>query len=78
MALVCQGVVSQLRNGGSATKFGILRRGGFRNCEMRWGGLRNGTRVPNGCFATAKIFAEGGMGLQNDFAAYGRFRKGPF
>ena len=26
------------------------------------GGLRNGTRVPRGCFATAKFFIEGGYG----------------
>ena len=29
--------------------------------------LRNGTRVPRGGFATAKIFAEGGMGLRKSF-----------
>ena len=81
-----QGVVSQLRNhlrnGSVATKMGVFRRGGFRkafrSCEMR-GGLRNGTRVPKGCFAAAKIFAEvggGGMGMRNHFAAKARFRSG--
>ena len=29
--------------------------------------LRNGTRVPRGGFVTAKIFAEGGMGLRKSF-----------
>ena len=62
MALVCQRVVSQLWNtlwnGALAAKIGVLKLWGFRNpfrsCE--WGGgLRNGTRVPRGCFATAKI-----------------------
>ena len=40
------------------------------------GGLRNGTRVPRGGFAAAKIFAEGVMRLQNHFAAKGLFRSG--
>ena len=40
------------------------------------GGLRNGTRVPMGCFAAAKIFVERGMRLRNHFAANGRFRSG--
>nr|CAN60793.1 hypothetical protein VITISV_015830 [Vitis vinifera] len=31
---------------------------------MRWG-LRNGTCVPKGGFAAAKIFTKGGMGLRN-------------
>ena len=30
-------------------------------------GLRNGTCVPETGFAVAKIFAEGGLGLQNGF-----------
>ena len=46
MALVCQGVVSQLRNhlrnGGVAVKMGVFRCGGFcrafRSCEMKGGG----------------------------------------
>ena len=83
MALVCQGVVSQLRNhlrnGGSAGKMGIFRHGGFRKhfAVAKWegeGGLRNGTHVPKGCFAATKIFAEGGRRLRNHFAADGRFR----
>ena len=70
MALMCQGVVSQLRNqlrnGAMATKLEFLRLWGFRRAfpswEMRGGVLRNDTRVPRGCFAAAKIFAEGGYG----------------
>ena len=69
MPLVCQGVVSQLqnqlRNGVVAAKLEFLRlwgfRRAFRSCEMK-GRLRNGTRVPRGCFATAKFFIEGGYG----------------
>ena len=38
------------------------------------GGLRNGTRVPRGGFAAAKIFAEGAIGLRNHFAAKWHFR----
>ena len=38
------------------------------------GGLRNGTRVPKGCFAAAKFSQRGGMGLRNNFAEDGRFR----
>ena len=56
------------------------------------GGLRNGTRMPKGCFAAAKIFTEGvheaaksfrsrraflQRGL-GDFVAKGYFRRGPF
>ena len=53
--------------------------------------LRNGTRVPRGGFAAAKIFAKEGVGLRNlfrsggpfsqpnlDFAADGFFRRGLF
>ena len=40
--------------------------------------LRNGTRVPRGGFAAAKIFAEGCVGLRNHFAANGHFRRGLF
>ena len=36
--------------------------------------LRNGTRVPRGGFAAAKIFAEGCVGLRNHFAKEGYFR----
>ena len=35
--------------------------------------LRNGTRVPRGGFAAAKIFAEGGVGLRNLFRSEGPF-----
>ena len=35
--------------------------------------LRNGTRVPRGVFAAAKIFAEGGVGLRNLFRSGGPF-----
>ena len=79
MALVCQGVVLQLRNhlrnGGSTAKCGVFRRGGFLKhfAATKWGrgggrGLRNGTRVPKG------PFAEEGMRLRNHFATVGRFR----
>ena len=37
-------------------------------------GLRNGTSVPKGCFATAEILAEGAIGLRNGFAAKWRCR----
>ena len=40
--------------------------------------LRNGTRVPRGGFAAAKIFAEGAIGLRNHFAAKWHFRRGLF
>ncbi|WJZ82808.1 hypothetical protein VitviT2T_002533 [Vitis vinifera] len=40
--------------------------------------LRNGTRVPKGGFAAAKIFAEGCVGLRNHFAEEGYFRRGLF
>ena len=81
MALVCQRVVSQLRNllwnGSLAAKIGVLKlwgfRSPFRSYEMREG-LRNGTHVPRGGFAATKNFAEGGIGLWNHFAANGRFR----
>nr|CAN63922.1 hypothetical protein VITISV_009045 [Vitis vinifera] len=80
MAVVCQRVVSQLRNtlpnGVSAAKWRISRRGGFAAIsQLRNGctGLRNGTRVPRDLFAAAKIFAEGAWRLQNHFAARGRF-----
>ena len=39
-------------------------------------GLRNGTRVPKGHFAAAKIFVEGDRRLRNDFAAGDDFRSG--
>ena len=80
MALVCQGVVLQLRNhlrnGGAAAKIGVFRCGGFRrafrSCEMK-GRLRNGTRVPKGCFTTAKIFAEGVQGAVKSFRSQKAF-----
>ena len=50
----------------------------FCSCEMRVKGLRNGTRVPRGGFATTKIFVEGGMGLRNDFAARAIFTEASF
>ena len=39
----------------------------YRSFEMRGTVLQNGTRVPRGCFAAAKIFAERGLRLRNDF-----------
>ena len=62
--------------GFSCEKWEFLRFGYFatisqlRNEGMR---LRNGTHVPRGGFAAAKIFAEGGMGLRNHFTAKGVF-----
>ena len=57
---------------------GVFRKGCL-GCEMKlWrisqlvSQLRNGTRVPEECFAAAKIFA-GGLGLRNDFAEEGLF-----
>ena len=78
MALMCQGVVSQLwnhlRNGGAAAKIGVFRRGGFRrafrSCEMK-GRLRNGTRVPKGCLSTAKNFVEEVHGAAKSFRNQG-------
>ena len=78
IALVCQGVVSQLwnhlRNGGMAAKIGVFKLWGFRSCEIQ-GGLRNGTHVSRGCFAegvhgAAKSFRSGGLisQLRGDFA----------
>ena len=83
MALVCQMVVSQLRNtlpnGASVAKRWISRRGKFAAIsQLRNGytGLWNGTRVPKDLFAAAKIFAEGVRRLQNHFAARSDFRSG--
>ena len=80
MALMCQRVVSQLRNplrnGSLAVKIGVLKLWGFRSpfhsCEMK-GGLRNGTRVPRGGFAVAKIFAEREHGTAKSFRNQGAF-----
>ena len=58
-------------------KWEFLRFGDFaaisqlRNEGMR---LRNGTCVPRGGFAAAKIFLKGAMRLRNHFAAKGLFR----
>ena len=39
---------------------------------MKWGyGLRNGTRVPRGCFTAVKIFVEGGYGAIKSFHSGG-------
>ena len=83
-----QKVLRNVSNRGAAATFPswcvrwrILRCGDFatisqlRNEGMR---LRNGTHVPRGGFAAAKIFAEGGMGLRNHFAEKWRFRRGLF
>ena len=80
MALMCQRVVSQLRNplrnGSLAMKIGVLKfwgfRSPFRSCEMK-GGLRNGTRVPMGGFVATKIFAERGHGAEKSFCSQGAF-----
>ena len=78
MAIVCQRGVSQLwntlQNGALAAKSGSFY--ALEISQLRNGGtvLRNGTRVPRGGFATAKIFTEGGMGLRNHFAAKWHFR----
>ena len=40
--------------------------------------LRNGTRVPRGGFAAAKIFVEGCVGLRNHFTTDGHFRRDLF
>ena len=55
--------ISQLRNEGMALR---------NECTM----LQNGTRVPRGGFAAAKIFAKGDRRLRNHFAAGGDFRSG--
>ena len=81
MALVCQRVVSQLRNslrnGALAAKSGSFYALDFAAISQLRNGvtvLRNGIRVPRGGFAAMKIFAEGGMGLRNHFAAQWSFR----
>ena len=83
MALVCQRVVSQLRNtlpnGSSAAKWRISRRGGSAAISQLRNGctwLRNGTRVPRDLFAAAKIFAEGARRLRNHFTVGSDFRSG--
>ena len=83
MALVCQRVVSQLQNtlqnGASAAKRRISRHGKLATILQLRNGctwLRNGTRVPWGLFATAKIFAEEDGRLRNHFIARGDFRSG--
>nr|CAN77218.1 hypothetical protein VITISV_036422 [Vitis vinifera] len=82
-ALVCQRVVSQLRNtlqnGVSTAKRRISRRGGSAAISQLRNGctwLRNGTRVPWGLFTAAKIFAEEDGRLQNHFTAGSHFRSG--
>ena len=41
---------------------------------VKWAfGLRNGTRVPRGGFATAKIFAGGSYGAAKSFRSGGPF-----
>ena len=81
LALVCQRVVSQLRNTmrnrALAAKSGSFYALDFAAISQLRNGvtvLRNGTRVPRGGFTAAKIFAEGDMGLRNHFAAKWCFR----
>ena len=81
MALVCQRVVSQLRNtmrnGALAAKLGVFTLWDFAailQLRNEVTVLRSGTRVPRASFAAVKIFAEKGMRLRNDFAAKWRFR----
>ena len=62
-------------------------RGGFRSgwafsqpiLQLRneGGGLRNGTRVLKGCFAAAKIFAEGVHGATKSFRSQEAISHGP-
>ena len=67
MALVCQGVVLQLRNhlrnGGAAAKIGVFRCGGFRkafgNCEMRLEATKWHSCV-KGVFCNYENFRKGG------------------
>nr|CAN65129.1 hypothetical protein VITISV_034758 [Vitis vinifera] len=59
-----------LRNGVLAVKWGISRCGSFATISQ----LRNGTRVPKGHFAAAKIFADDARRLRNHFAAGNDFR----
>ena len=78
---IWQGVAMGLRNH-FAAKWDFRSRVPFSQpiSQLRNGVtvLRNGTRVPRGGFAAAKIFAEGGMGLRNHFAEKWRFRRGLF
>ncbi|WKA10557.1 hypothetical protein VitviT2T_028122 [Vitis vinifera] len=74
MALMCQRVVSQLRNtlsnGFSAAKWRISRRGDFAAISQlrnRCTGLRNGTCVPRGLFAAAKNFRKEGWAAAKPF-----------
>ena len=76
MTLVCQMVVSQLRNtlrnGALATKLGVFMLCDFAAVSQLRNEvtvLRNGTRVPRERFAAAKIFTERGLRLRDDFAA---------
>ena len=68
MALVCQRVISQLRNslrnGALAAKSGSFYALGFRSCKMRVTVLRNGTRVPKVGFAAAKYPAKWSFGCE--------------
>ena len=67
MPLVCQGVVSQLRNhlrnGGVAAKMGVFRCGGFcrafHSCEMR-GGAAKWHSCAKGVFRSCENFHKGG------------------
>ena len=76
MALMCQRGASQLRNtlrnGALVAKLGVFTLWDFvavSQLRNEVTVLRNGTCVSRGCFAAAKIFAERGLRLRNDFAA---------
>ena len=63
MALMCQGVVSQLRNGAMAAKLGFLKLWGFRrafhNCKMRLGAAKWHS-CAKGWFRSCENFHRGG------------------
>ena len=67
MALVCQGVVSQLQNGAMAVKMGFSRlwgfRRAFRNCEMRERGCEMARVCQGGVSQLQKFLKRECMGL---------------
>ena len=81
MALVCQGVVLQLRNplrnGAMAVKMGFSRLWGFRRAFRSYE-MRRGCEMALVCQGVVsqlrKFSQRESMGLRNHFAANGRFR----
>ena len=76
MALVCQGVVSQLRNGAMAAKLGFLKLWGFRRAfrsyEMRLEAAK-WRSCAKGVFCSCENFHRRGHGATKSFRSQGAF-----